>query len=145
MPRRQQERNGSPQTTEEGQVKRYQVQIEVAGDSFVDACAAARDAVRPGAAFTVRESEPLAGGISWSVSVTGELHGRGGKLVEVMLTFDPARKRGTLMLFEDGTDNTVVTISLKPYALRELLRGIWTWPGDQISRMATDEVVARLK
>jgi hypothetical protein len=126
-------------------VKRYQVQIEVAGDSFVDACAAARDAVRPGAAFTVRESEPLAGGISWSVSVTGELHGRGGKLVEVMLTFDPARKRGTLMLFEDGAENTVTTIALQPYALRELLRGIGTWPSDQIARLATEEIVGRIK
>jgi hypothetical protein len=126
-------------------VKRYQVQIEVGGESFADACAAARDAVRPGASFTVRESEPRSGDIAWSVAVTGELHGRGGKLVEVMLTFDPSRKRGTLMLFEDGPENVVTTVALKPHALRELLSGIETWPEEQIARLATEEIVGRIR
>lgn len=88
--------------------KRYQVTFDVAGESFEDACGQARELLRPGVGFTVRPvAGPLpsargvltVGTMRWSVTVPATCD---GAPCELMVAFDPDRRRGVVLLLAGG-------------------------------------------
>jgi hypothetical protein len=132
-------------------LKRYQVTLDVAAENLVDACDQARELVKPGVGLTVREypavGPPSARGIlatgvmRWSVTVNATID---SQPCELMLTFDPARRRAIVLLLTigDGDSTTVGTpLHLQPRALQQLIQGIALWPEDVIARMVTEDIM----
>lgn len=129
--------------------KRYQVTFDVAGESFEDACGQARELLRPGVGFTVRPvAGPLpsargvltVGTMRWSVTVPATCD---GAPCELMVAFDPDRRRGVVLLLAGGPGNMEIgsPVQLQPRAMRDLRAAIDAWPEEVIARMVTEDVL----
>lgn len=128
----------------------FRVSFEVAAPGYVEACEHARDLVKPGVALTVRAHQGPApsargmlatGAMQWSVTVPAML---AGDPCELMLAFDPNRRRGVVLLMvnEDQSKTTVATpVYLGPQALDDIRSAIAMWPEDIIARMVTEDVL----
>ena len=132
-------------------LRRFRATFDVAARNFVDACGQARDLVKSGVGLTVREVQhpaPSAGGMlavgtmRWTVTVPAMLS---GEPCELMLAFDPARRRGVVLLMTVGPgldDATLGTpVHLAPQALSDLRKAIELWPEDIIARQVTEDVL----
>lgn len=125
-------------------MKRYRVEFEIAADGFAQACVKARELVPSDVVFVVKECAPLKVDPRppWSAAVDGEL---AGMPVEVMLTFDPERKRGSVMLFHvNRTEQETTAVYFRPRAVRELAQAVGRWPEDVVASLATEDVLARI-
>lgn len=133
-------------------LRRFRATFDVAAASFVEACGQARELLKPGVGITVREVQlpaPSASGMlaagtmRWTVTVPAML---AGEPCELMLAFDPSRRRAVVLLMTVATkgldDVTIGTpVHLAPQAIRDLRQAIELWPEDIIARMVTEDVL----